>query len=192
VVQLNDERFWLHAAVAPETNRLLHVEFAPPRIQATTEMFLAESREKYLVDDALFLVDSAPWLQASLPPWPRLQIRKHRDRNSIECTFRELKLGGDVVGDIYLSRIECTFENSSVEPTSSQTALATSKQILSKIDFKHLPSHETRLSKHYHGDGKTRISAVNIVSDIRRKNTDRMTQVHSCFSYILSVPSCLV
>jgi transposase-like protein len=29
-------------------------------------MFLAELREKHLVDDALFLVDSAPWLQAAL------------------------------------------------------------------------------------------------------------------------------
>ena len=62
VIQLNDERFWLYAAVDPETNRLLHVKLSPTRNQATTEMFLSELREKYLVDDALFLVDSAPWL----------------------------------------------------------------------------------------------------------------------------------
>jgi len=29
-------------------------------------MFLAELREKHLVGDALFLADSAPWLQAAL------------------------------------------------------------------------------------------------------------------------------
>jgi transposase-like protein len=29
-------------------------------------MFLTELREKHLVDNALFLVDSTPWLQAAL------------------------------------------------------------------------------------------------------------------------------
>jgi len=36
------------------------------RNQVIIEMFLAEFREKHLVDDALFLIDSALWLQA--PP----------------------------------------------------------------------------------------------------------------------------
>jgi len=31
-----------------------------------TEMFPAELREKHLVNDALYLVESAPWLQAAL------------------------------------------------------------------------------------------------------------------------------
>jgi transposase-like protein len=65
-IQLNVERFWLYAAVDPETNRLLHVKLSPTRNLAITEMFLAELREKHLVDDVLFLVDSAPWLQAAL------------------------------------------------------------------------------------------------------------------------------
>jgi len=60
VIPLNDERFWLYAAVDPDTNRLLHVKLSPTRNQAITEMFLAELREKHLVDDAVFLVDSAP------------------------------------------------------------------------------------------------------------------------------------
>ncbi len=29
VIQLNDERFWLYAAVGSETNRLLHVKLSP-------------------------------------------------------------------------------------------------------------------------------------------------------------------
>jgi len=66
VIQLNDERFWLYATVDPETNRLLHVKLSPTRNQSITEMFLAELRERHLVNDALFLVDSAPWLQATL------------------------------------------------------------------------------------------------------------------------------
>lgn len=60
VIQLNSERFWLYAAVHLATNRLLHVKLAPTRNQVITEMFLAKLREKHLIDDALFLVDSAP------------------------------------------------------------------------------------------------------------------------------------
>ena len=66
VIQLNDEHFWLYAAVDPDTNRLLHVKLSPTRNQAITEIFLAELRDKHLVDDAIFLVDSAPWLQVAL------------------------------------------------------------------------------------------------------------------------------
>mgnify|MGYP000674513165 CR=1 FL=1 len=42
VIQLNDERFWLYAAVDSETNRLLHVKLSPTRNLSITEMFLAE------------------------------------------------------------------------------------------------------------------------------------------------------
>ena len=43
VIQLNDERFWLYAAVDPETNRLLHVKLSPTRNRAITDIFLTES-----------------------------------------------------------------------------------------------------------------------------------------------------
>ena len=60
VIQLDDERYWLYAAVDADTNRLLHVRLFPTGTQALTEMFLSELREKHRVDDALFLVDSRP------------------------------------------------------------------------------------------------------------------------------------
>jgi len=92
MIQLNDEQFWLYAAVDPDTNRLLHVKFSPTRNQAITEMFLAELRDKHLVDDALFLVDSAPWLQAALDRHGlRFQYERHGNRNSVERVFREVK-----------------------------------------------------------------------------------------------------
>jgi transposase-like protein len=92
VIQLNNERFWLYAAVDPETNRLLHVKLSPTRNQAITEMFLSEIREKHLVDDAVFLVDSAPWLQAALHRHGLdYRYEKHGNRNSVERVFRELK-----------------------------------------------------------------------------------------------------
>jgi putative transposase len=92
VIQLNDERFWLYAAVDFDTNRLLHVKLSPTRNQAITEIFLAELREKHLVDDAVFLVDSAPWLQAALHRHGfDYRHEKHGNRNSVERVFRELK-----------------------------------------------------------------------------------------------------
>jgi putative transposase len=92
VIQLNDERFWLYAAVDTDTNRLLHIKLSPTRNQAITEMFLAELRDKHLVDDAIFLVDSAPWLQAALHRHGLdYRYEKHGNRNSVERVFRELK-----------------------------------------------------------------------------------------------------
>jgi len=92
VIQLNDERYWLYAAVDPDTNRLLHVRLYPTRTQALTEMFLSELREKHLVDDAVFLVDGAPWLQAACHRLGlRFQHVTHGNRNAVERVFRELK-----------------------------------------------------------------------------------------------------
>jgi transposase-like protein len=55
-------------------------------------MFLAELRDKQNVDDALFLVDSAPWLQAPLHQYSLdYRYEKHGNRNSAERVFRELK-----------------------------------------------------------------------------------------------------
>jgi transposase-like protein len=65
VIRVNDQRYWLFAAVIPETGRLLHVRLFLTRTQAVTEMFLAELREKHLVDVTVFLVDGVPWLQAA-------------------------------------------------------------------------------------------------------------------------------
>jgi hypothetical protein len=43
VIQLNDERYWLYAAVDPDINRLLHLRLYPTRTQALTEMSLLNS-----------------------------------------------------------------------------------------------------------------------------------------------------
>lgn len=92
VIRLNDERYWLYAAVDPATNRLLHIRLFPTRTQALTEMFLSELREKQHVDDALFLVDGAPWLQAACHRLGlRFQHEIHGDLNSVERVFREVE-----------------------------------------------------------------------------------------------------
>jgi transposase-like protein len=92
VIQLNDEWFWLYAPVDPDTTRLLHVKLSPTGNQVIPQMFLAELREKHLVDDALFLVDSPPWLQVTLHRHDlRFQDDRHGNRSSLERVFRELK-----------------------------------------------------------------------------------------------------
>jgi len=92
MIQLNDERYWLYAAVDPDINRLLHMRLYPTRTQALTEMFLSELREKHLVDDATFLVDGAPWLQAACHRLGlRFQHVTHGNWNAVERVFRELK-----------------------------------------------------------------------------------------------------
>jgi transposase-like protein len=91
VIQLDDDRYWLYAAVDPATTRLLHVRLFPTRTQALTEMVLSELREKHLVDDAAFLVDGAPWLQAACHRLGlRFQHVTHGNRNAVERVFREL------------------------------------------------------------------------------------------------------
>ncbi len=120
MIQLNDDRFWLYAAVDPETNRLLHVKLSPTRNQAIIEIFPTELREKHLVDNAVFPIDSAPWLQAALHRYGLdYRYEKHGYRNSIERVFRELK------------RRTNQFSN----------FLATLKQTLSKIGFNHSASY---------------------------------------------------
>ncbi|WP_248898173.1 IS6 family transposase [Haloplanus halobius] len=59
VIRLNDEQYWLYAAVDPETNELLHTKLEPTRTNVIAYSFFRELREKHDVDDAVFLVDSA-------------------------------------------------------------------------------------------------------------------------------------
>jgi transposase-like protein len=66
VVKVNGERFWLCAAVEPETNVILHLSLYSTRTIVTTKLVLRDLAERHNVDDAGFLVDGAPWLQAGL------------------------------------------------------------------------------------------------------------------------------
>ena len=63
MTQLDDQRYWLYVAVNPETNEFLHCKLYSTRETAFTEMLLRELREKHVVEDAVFLVDSASWFK---------------------------------------------------------------------------------------------------------------------------------
>jgi len=92
VIQINDERFWLYAAVDPETGKLLHIKLSPARNEAITLMFISELREHHHVDDAVFLVDAGAWLHTALHRHGlRFRYERHGNRNAIKRVFREVK-----------------------------------------------------------------------------------------------------
>ncbi|WP_323677925.1 IS6 family transposase [Halorubellus sp. PRR65] len=92
VIRLNDEQYWLYAAVDPETNELLHTKLEPTRTNVLAHAFFTELREKHDVDDAVFLVDGAtPLKDACTRHGLDFRYEKHGNRNSVERVFREVK-----------------------------------------------------------------------------------------------------
>ena len=59
VVRIDDEQYWLYAAVGPDSNEVLHTKLETTRTNAFAEIFLGELREKHAIDNAVFLVDNA-------------------------------------------------------------------------------------------------------------------------------------
>ncbi len=92
VIQLNDERYWLYAAVDPDSNELLHTKLEPVRTNVFAHAFFTELREKHDVDDAVFLVDgAAPLKDACQRHGLDFRYERHGNRNSVERVFREVK-----------------------------------------------------------------------------------------------------
>jgi len=92
VIQIDTEQFWLYAAVDPDSNHILHIRLYAGRTTALTEMFLRELKQKHDVDDALFLVDGAPWLHKACERHGlRFQHETHGNRNAVERVYREVK-----------------------------------------------------------------------------------------------------
>ena len=92
MIQLNDERYWLYAAVDPHTNELLHTTLEPTTNKVLAHSFLTELSEKHDVSDAVFLVDGSHSLQdACHRHGLDFRYEKHGNRNSVERVFREVK-----------------------------------------------------------------------------------------------------
>ena len=92
VIQVNDERRWLYAAVDPETNKFLHVRLFPTRTTQLTVLFFRELQQHVQVTQATILVDDAHHLKAALSRLGlRFQMRHHGNRNAVERVFREVK-----------------------------------------------------------------------------------------------------
>ena len=92
VIQLNDEQYWLYAAVDPETNELVYTSLEPTTNTGLARTFLAELSEKHDVADAIFLIDGAHSLQAACHrAGYDFRYEKHGNRNAVERVFREIK-----------------------------------------------------------------------------------------------------
>ena len=92
VIQVNDERRWLYAAVNPYTNRVLHVRLFLTRTTQLTALFLRESQQQVPVTQSTILIDDAHHLKAMLSQLGlRFQGRRHGNRNAVERVPREIK-----------------------------------------------------------------------------------------------------
>jgi transposase-like protein len=92
VIQLNNEQYWLYAAVDPETNELLHTKLEPTTTKVLAHSFLTELSEKHDVSDAVFLVDGSHSLQNACQRHGfDFRYEKHGNRNAVERVFREIK-----------------------------------------------------------------------------------------------------
>jgi transposase-like protein len=102
VIWLDGEKYWLYAAVDPETNDLLHTKLRPVTNNGLAWLFFRELRQKHDVENAVFLVDDSDSLQYG--------CRRHRldfryepngNRNSIERVFREVKRRTDTFSNVF-------------------------------------------------------------------------------------------
>ena len=82
VIQLNDQRYWLYAAVDLDTNGLLHTKLESTRTNGIARAFFADLREKYHVDHTVSLVDGATPLNAACSRHS-LDFRNERHENRI-------------------------------------------------------------------------------------------------------------
>ena len=113
-IRINDEQYWLYAAVDPETNRILHARLFPTYTIAITREFLTELTEKHAVEDAMFLIDDADDLIGGLrKEGLSYRVQQHGHRNAVERVFREVE------------RRTSSFSNcfSHVEPPTAETWL---------------------------------------------------------------------
>ena len=92
VIRINDQQYWLYAAIDPETNTFLHIRLFSTYTTGLTEIFLSELREKHDVETAVFLVDDANWLQTALDRHGLdCRYERHVNRNAVELLFRKVK-----------------------------------------------------------------------------------------------------
>jgi len=92
VTRLNDEQYWLYAAVDPATNELLHTTLEPTTDKIIAHAFYAEIRGNHDVDNTVFLIDGSHSLKDACRRHSLdFRYEKHGNRNSVERVFREIK-----------------------------------------------------------------------------------------------------
>jgi len=91
-IRINDDQYWLYAAVDPATNRILHCRLFPTYTVPIAREFLTELAEKHDVSDAVFLVDDADDLIGGLRrEGYSYRVQLHGERTQVERVFREVQ-----------------------------------------------------------------------------------------------------
>ena len=111
MIQLDEEYYWLYAAVDPESNELLYTALEPTTNNTFTRSFFADLREKHNVDDvtrnrrflvgerdasrlvnAVFLADGSHSLKDVCNRYGLdFRYERHGNRNGVERIFSEVK-----------------------------------------------------------------------------------------------------
>ena len=92
MIRLNDEQYWLYAAVDPETNDSLHTKLEPTTKTVLAHSFLTELSEKHDISDAVFLIDGSHSLRDACQRHDfDFRYEKHRNRNAVERVFKGIK-----------------------------------------------------------------------------------------------------
>ena len=91
-IHINDEQYWLYAAVDPAMNRIFHSRLFSTYIIPIAREFLTDLAERHDVSDAVFLVDDADDLIGALRQENySYRVQQHGFRNSVERVFREIQ-----------------------------------------------------------------------------------------------------
>jgi transposase-like protein len=67
MIRLRGQKFWLHGAVDPHTNEILHLSLYPTANKQTTRWFPTKRHRHYHLDNVEFLIDDADYLGSVLP-----------------------------------------------------------------------------------------------------------------------------
>ena len=107
VTRVDDQQYWLYAAIDPATNRFLHIRLFSTYTTALSEIFLRELRDKHDIEDAEFLVDDAQWLQTALQRHGLdFRYERHGNRNGVERVFREVQRRTSSFSNCLATRIQ--------------------------------------------------------------------------------------
>jgi transposase-like protein len=109
VIRVNDEQYWLYAAVDPDTNNFLHIRLFPTYTTALTEIFLRELREKHDVSDVPRTAPQFSWARKT-----RRVLRTPCFSSMVQDTFRRHSADQDSDFDMNAMEIE-TASNVSLE-----------------------------------------------------------------------------
>jgi putative transposase len=104
-IQVNDEQYWLYAAVNPRTNRALHLRLFPTYTILIVREFHIELADKHDVEGDLFLVNDVDGpIGGFCRETYSYRVEQRGFRNSFKYILREIKRRLSFLRVFYLRR----------------------------------------------------------------------------------------